>query len=191
MHTTSRYIVATLAATSLAFCVLWLPGWNPHMGIASNIAFQAPFVLNQFRDNYIGRPWQAFHTPFALVRFYRQRRGDYQAPLIQGGSGGEVVPDSYSVFLHPGYSLEEHKRFAGAAELERKIVFEFNHSPGYHAEELDETMLQVVRRDVGVDRVVPDRYFENQDPLDDTDYDSEEHKAAVASLIAEALEGSI
>lgn len=191
MRTLSRYIVATLAATSLAFCVLWLPGWSPRMGVADNVVFQAPFVLGRFHENYIARPWQAIHAPFVLVRIYRQRRGDYQAPLIRY-SGGQEVPNSYSVHLHPGYSLEEHKRFVGAAvELERHIVFEFKFSPGYHAEELDDAMLRAVRADVGVDRVVPDREFKNEDPLDDYDYDSEEHQAIVASLIAEAFESEV
>jgi len=155
------------------------------MGIADNIVFNAPFVLGRFHENYIARPWQAMHTPFVLARFYRQARGDYQAPLIRYGGGNEV-PNSYSVHLHPGYSLEEHKRFVGAERLERHIVFEYKFPLGYHAEEVDEAMLRAVRADVGVDQVVPDVEIKNEDPLNDYDYDSEEHQAIVASLIAEA-----
>jgi hypothetical protein len=137
-------------------------------------------VLGRFYDDYITSPFQALHTPFVLVRFYRQRTGDYQAPLLHQ-FGGEVVPNTYSVKLHPGYSMEEHVRFVGA-ELQRSITFEFRHGPGYHAE-LDEAMLQAVRADVGVDRVVPARMIRNDDPLDV--YDPEERKAVIASLLGE------
>ena len=136
MRATSKYIALFLATTFLAACMLWLPGWHPGSPPGRIAVVTA-------------RPFQALHPPFVLVRLYRQTTG-YQAPLRQYSV--EVVPNNYEVVLHPGYSMEEHKRFVGA-ELQDRITLENPRVPGYFAE-LDTATLQAVRADIGVDQVI-------------------------------------
>jgi hypothetical protein len=67
-----------------------------------------------------------------------------------------VWPNSYSVELHPGYTIEAHKRLIGAELLQQHITREYPRNTGecYYAD-LNEALLKAVRADVGVDRVVP------------------------------------
>jgi hypothetical protein len=148
----------------------------------------SPYSPSEFLATTLARLLQDLHTPFALVRLYRQttaRRRPYQAPLIQ--PEGEVLPHSYGVHLHPGYSVEAHKCFVGAAgDLRRHIAFEYRHELGYRAEGLDEAMLRAVRADVGVDWVEMGCMVGGADP-NEGDYDEFQRKLDVAMLLEELL----
>jgi len=74
----------------------------------------------------------------------------YTARLVQYSTDSD--PYGYEVVLHPGYSIEAHKSFVGAA-LQSRITLESARIKGYFAE-LDEEMLRRVRADVGVERVL-------------------------------------
>jgi hypothetical protein len=110
------------------------------------------------------------------------------SPLIQ--PEGEVLPHSYSVHLHPGYSMEAHKLFVlfvgAAGDLQRHVAFEYRHELGYRAEGLDEAMLRAVRADVGVDWVEMGCMVGGADP-NEGDYDEFQRKLDVAMLLEELL----
>jgi hypothetical protein len=170
-----KHIALFLATIFLETHLLWKLDWSPYSPSETLVLILA-------------RPFQDLHTPFALVRFYRQTTGrrPYQAPLIQ--PDGEVVPHSYGVHLHPGYSMEAHKLFVGAGDLQRQIAFEYRHELGYRAEGLDEAMLRAVRADVGVDRVEMGCMVGGADPDPiEGDYDEVQRKFDVAMLLEELL----
>lgn len=123
---------------SLAVCLLWLPNWPPS---SPPTRIKAAATKSAY----------ALHTPFVLVRFYRQRLR-YQAPLYEFGDIDHEAPPEYEVLLHPGYSITEHKRFIGAEVLQGQIRLENPRIKGYLAE-LDKAVLQRVRADAGVDEV--------------------------------------
>ena len=166
-------IAALLAILYLEICLLWKLGWSPY----SPSDILTPVLAT------CARPFQGLHTPFALVRFYRQTIGIYEAPLIT--PCGEVSPGGYGVYLHPGYSMSEHKRFVGTEDLQRHISFEFRHELGYHAEEVDEAMLEAVRADVGVERVKAGCVVGGWDPVEMGEYDALQHKLDVAMVLEE------
>lgn len=81
---------------------------------------------------------------------------DYEAPLHLCDSPTRV-PHEYIVFLHFGYSLEQHKQAVGnGADLDSAITNIFpettNHGLYYNAE-LPNASLAAVRADIGVDMV--------------------------------------
>ena len=74
------------------------------------------------------------------------------------GPAEDLVPYSYAVFLHQGYSLDQHKPAIGVGvDFDSAIKFVFpetaRHGPYYHAD-LDDGVLMAVRADLGVDMVV-------------------------------------
>lgn len=81
---------------------------------------------------------------------------DYEAPLHLCDSR-TLVPRQYAVFLHSGYSLEEHKQAVGnGADLNSSItnVFPERADHGlYYTAELHNASLDAVRADTGVDMV--------------------------------------
>ena len=166
-------IAALLAILYLELCLLWKLGWSP---------YSPSDILTPVLET-CARPFQGLHTPFALVRFYRQTKGPYKAPLIN--TCDEVSPGGYGVYLHPGYSMSEHKRFVGAEALQPHISFEYRHELGYHAEEVDEAMLEAVRADVGVDRVKAGCVVGGWDPVEMGEYDAVQHKLDVAMVLEE------
>lgn len=69
----------------------------------------------------------------------------------------EVVPDEYQVFLHQGYSLDDHKAFVGDAvdfDSATRIFMNETSTHGliYRAH-FDKDALTAVRTDIGVDLV--------------------------------------
>jgi hypothetical protein len=138
MRTLSKYVASFFTITFLAACLLWFPNWPPGSPPTRITAATTESA-------------RALHTPFVLVRFYRQRLR-YQAPLYQYGDIDDEAPPEYEVLLHPGYSMAEHKSFVGVDVLQSQIRRESPQIKGYLAE-LDEAVLQRVRADVGVDEV--------------------------------------
>jgi len=183
MRTPIRYIAALLLLFTifLATCLLWQPGWS-HISPSEIIIITACTIA---------RPFRRLHTPFFLVRLYRKSTGIYQAPLIRW-SDEVAIPENYAVKLHPGYSIEEHKRFVGAERLQPCITSEgdmpeFYHVPGYYYyyADLDEGMLEAVRADVGVDRVsVEASVIYGGHPIGE-DYDEFQRKLDTAMLLEE------
>ena len=82
----------------------------------------------------------------------------YQAPL-RGCDDDDHRPiaQSYEVLLHPGHTLEEHKRAIGVAAAYLDILFKFPETHGqgiyYRCDRLDDNALAAVRADIGVDKV--------------------------------------
>jgi hypothetical protein len=98
----------------------------------------------------------------------------HQADFHCDGPGKYKIPDSYAVFLHPGYSLSQHKQFLGDdVDLDARITYVFRgdnrFSTNYYAD-LDHEMLETVRRDWGIDVIECDvmPHFDNlvEDPED-------------------------
>lgn len=82
----------------------------------------------------------------------------YEAPLHGcDNSYNDVVPQSYNVFLHQGYSLGDHKQTViGTVDLDTtiEIVFPETARHGlYYSSELDDNALAAVRADMGVEMV--------------------------------------
>ena len=82
----------------------------------------------------------------------------YQAPVLCEAPEPDIIPESYSVFLHSGYSLDQHKATIGdKTNLAVAISTIFNDTPSagelLYMAELDDTSLAAVRADVGVDLV--------------------------------------
>ena len=88
----------------------------------------------------------------------------YKSPGIMGSHEAPVhncdlpekdrVPNNYVVFLHPGYSLDQHKQAVGhEANLHSAIEYVFEETPIhglYYSAELDIASLAAVRADSGV-----------------------------------------
>lgn len=78
-----------------------------------------------------------------------------QAPLRQCGEG--VVLNTYSVFLFPGVSLEQHKlAIDRGADLDSATIFvrhDVDMDQIYYHAKLDDDLLASVRSDTGVDFV--------------------------------------
>lgn len=83
--------------------------------------------------------------------------GPYEAPLHACDNPEEVVPQKYTVFLHAGYSLEQHKQTVGdAVDFEsaiRHIFPETSRHGLYYDGTLNDSELAAVRADLGVDMV--------------------------------------
>lgn len=84
----------------------------------------------------------------------------YTAPILSCDDPKEVVPDDYQVFLHKGYSLDQHKAFVCKSTdvdfdsaIERIFNETASHGLIYYAI-LDEDALAAVRSDIGVDLVI-------------------------------------
>ena len=118
----------------------------------------------------------SLHQPTAAI-FIRIRRrlvygSSYQADLHCDGPDEYKVPDSYSVFLHPGYSLSQHKRFlSDDIDLEARITHVFwedtDRFPINYYADLDDGMLDSVRRDWGVDFIECEGMAYIGDPVED------------------------
>ena len=117
----------------------------------------------------------SLHQPTAAT-FVRMRRrlfygSSYQADFHCGGPDKYKVPDSYAVFLHPGYSLSQHKRFLGDdIDLDAQITHLFpgdDRFPTNYYADLDHEMLESVRRDWGVDFVECNGRAYFDDPVED------------------------
>ena len=78
------------------------------------------------------------------------------------GPKEDIVPDSYFILLHWGYSLTEHKQIVGeAVDLDALIEHIFEGTVHFglsYSIELDETALDVVRSEWGVDMVECDQW---------------------------------
>ena len=87
----------------------------------------------------------------------------YQAPL-QGDDLPGVVPQSYVIFLHKDYSLEDHKaKLTDSVDLDKAIEFVFPETSRhglYYTATLDDDALESVRADEGVDMVECNRKVE-------------------------------
>lgn len=85
--------------------------------------------------------------------------GSYKAPLFCPRDANRV-PNSYFVFLHFSYSLDQHKQEVGnGADLDSAIKWAVE-IPGYglqYSAEFDDASLAAVRADLGVDLVSCDR----------------------------------
>lgn len=83
--------------------------------------------------------------------------GPYLAPMHACDiPAEEIIPQSYIVFLHRGYTLEEHKRTIGGAvdfDTVTHIFPEHRIHGLYYAIELEDHELVAVRADIGVDMV--------------------------------------
>jgi hypothetical protein len=71
-----------------------------------------------------------------------------------------IVPDEYIVYLHRGYSLEDHQRTVGEALPICTIesVSRIDQSAVYYVAKLDRRSLDAIRSDPGVDFVECDGY---------------------------------
>jgi hypothetical protein len=81
--------------------------------------------------------------------------GMYEAPMHVCDVPEEIVPDSYIVFLHKGYTLETHKKAIGV-NIDSAIRLVFNetaHHGLYYSAKFDKATLAAIRTDIGVDMV--------------------------------------
>ncbi|KAH8595494.1 hypothetical protein B0O99DRAFT_156998 [Bisporella sp. PMI_857] len=80
----------------------------------------------------------------------------YEAPLLNCDvPKEEIVPDSYVVFLHQGYSLDKHKQAVGV-NIDSAIQYIVNETAVhglYYRAGFDNATLAAVRTDIGVDVV--------------------------------------
>lgn len=106
------------------------------------------------------RPTNLPSDPIARYRLLHYSRtmsmNDYEAPLHLGDNPTRV-PHEYIVFLHLGYSLEQHKQAVGdSADLDSAIMYIFPETASngiYYSAELHNASLAAVRADTGVDMV--------------------------------------
>ena len=82
--------------------------------------------------------------------------GDYEATLYCSDDLTRI-PDEYFVYLHFGYSLEQHKQeVGGGADLDLPVSSLFPETANYghyYFARLDDAGLAAVRADIGVDMV--------------------------------------
>ncbi len=87
----------------------------------------------------------------------RASMSSYEAPLHLCDSVNDPVPHSYFIFLHMGYTLEQHAQAVGhGTDLNSDIehIFPETDRHGlYYSVELDDASLDLVRADIGVDMV--------------------------------------
>ena len=114
------------------------------------------------------------HPPMAAwtSRTWRKAvyKSTYQAWMHCNAPDEDIIPNSYFVFLHWGYPLDEHKQaMKPKVSLDGHIerVFEQTHSYGtYYAAKLDNASLEAVRADVGVDFVECNRRIYPMETVD-------------------------
>jgi hypothetical protein len=83
----------------------------------------------------------------------------YKAPLFGCDIPKEsLIKDDYQVFLHKGYSLDEHKRLVGNAVDFNSAIQRVDNETKYHGvlytATLNQDALAAVRAEFGVDFVV-------------------------------------
>ena len=79
----------------------------------------------------------------------------YQAPLHNCNTGLERVPESYIVYLAPGYSLEKHSEVVGR-DVREFLNHVYDICTGkvvYVGRPVDEGLLKAIRGDKGVEKV--------------------------------------
>lgn len=124
----------------------------------------ADVLRNKLERRLVRQRLEAFfgHSLEQRRRVYDNYTGDeyvYRAPLHHcGDSAPRDVEGEYTVYLHRGYGLEQHKHaLRGHVDLDQSISDVFRPSGGlwelnYEAH-LNETSLAAVRADLGVDLV--------------------------------------